>query len=138
MRTAFLAAGLLVIAAPAIAADPVVGEWYTPDNGSKVRLGACSGQPALLCGVITWLPAAQINDLDKRNPNAALQKRRILGSPTVLSFKQAGPGKWTGGKLYDPGTGKTYSGKISINPDGTLKVQGCVMMICQAQTWNRV
>ena len=137
MRIALLAAGLLLLAAPAFAADPVVGEWFTPDNGSKVRIGACPGQPGLLCGAVSWLPANETNDLDAKNPNAALKKRRIMGSQTVIGFKQAGPGKWTGGKLYDPATGKTYSGKISVNPDGTLKVQGCVMMICQAQTWKR-
>src|SRR5215218_8818899 len=49
------------------------------------------------------------------------------------AFRKAA-GSWSGGKLYDPATGKTYSGKIAANPDGTLKVQGCVFMICQTQT----
>ena len=138
MRLSLLAAGLLAFAAPALAADPVLGEWFTPNAGSKVRIGACQGQPSLLCGAITWLPPAQANDLDKRNPNVALKTRRILGVTTVIGFKQSAPGMWSGGKLYDPGTGKSYSGKISINPDGTLKVQGCVMMLCQAETWKRV
>jgi len=136
MRIVILAAGLL-LASPAFAADPVVGEWLTQDGGSKVRIGACPGNANLLCGVVSWLPAAETNDLDTKNPNAALRSRRILGSQTISGFKQSGPGKWTGGKLYDPATGKSYSGKISINPDGTLKVQGCVMMICEAETWKR-
>jgi len=27
--------------------------------------------------------------------------------------------------------------QFRLNPDGTLKVQGCVMMICEAETWTR-
>ena len=137
MRTAFLAAGLLILTEPAFAADPVEGEWFTPNGGSKVRIGACGGNAAQLCGVVSWLPAGKINDLDTHNPNAALRNRPIMGVATIVGFKQDAPGKWSGGKLYDPASGKTYSGKISINPDGTLKVQGCVMMICQAETWKR-
>lgn len=132
-----LMAGLLLAASPANAADPAFGTWFTPGNGSKVRLGPCSGQPAQMCGVISWLPANEVNDFDSKNPNAALKTRKVLGSATVMGFKQAGPGKWTGGKLYDPSSGKTYSGKISLNADGTLTVKGCVMMICEGQTWKR-
>ena len=136
MRTALLAASLLLMAAPAYAADPVEGEWLTPGGASKVRISACPNKPDQMCGVISWLPAAKTNDLDRRNPNAALKNRPVLGVSTILGLKHAAPGKWTGGKLYDPSSGKTYNGKISANADGTLKVEGCVMVVCQAQTWK--
>lgn len=137
MRAIAIAAGLLLFAAPAFAADPIEGEWLTPDGGSKVRIGACPGKADQVCGVVSWLPAAKAKDLDKRNPDTALKSRPILGAPTVMGFKQAAPGKWTGGKLYDPASGKSYNGKITANPNGTLKVEGCIAMICQAQTWKR-
>ena len=137
MRTVLLAAGLLLLAGPALAADPIEGEWLTQDSASKVRIGPCSGNPSQMCGVVSWLPPAKVNDLDHRNPNTSLQKRRILGSATITGFKNSGPGKWSGGKIYDPATGKTYSGKLSANPDGTLKVQGCILMVCQGQKWKR-
>ena len=60
-----------------------------------------------------------------------------MGMPMIRDFKQAAPGRWTSGKIYDPGSGKTYDSKISVNPNGTLKVEGCVLMVCQAQTWRR-
>ena len=137
MRTALLAAALLLLAAPASAADPVEGEWLTPDGGSKVRIGPCPDKPDRICGVVSWLPAAKVKDLDSRNPDAALKTRPIMGVATVMGFKPAGPGKWNGGKLYDPASGKTYNGKLTANPNGTLKVEGCVAMICQAQTWKK-
>ena len=137
MRIVLLAAGLLLASAPAFAAGPIEGEWLTPDGGSKVRIGACPGKPEQVCGVVSWLPAAQAKDLDAKNPKAALRSRPILGAPTVLGFKPAAPGKWTGGKLYDPASGKTYDGKLSLGANGVLKVEGCVVMVCQAQTWKR-
>jgi uncharacterized protein (DUF2147 family) len=137
VRAALPTIGLLLIAARAFAADPIAGEWLTPTDGGKVRIGACPDKPEQMCGVVSWLPADKMNARDTRNPNAALRNRPIVGVTTVSGFKQTAPGKWTGGKLYDPSTGKTYSGNISTNPDGTLKVEGCVLMICQSQTWKR-
>lgn len=137
LRVALLSLGLLLAAAPAMAADPVAGEWLTPTDGGKVRIGACPDKPEQMCGVVSSLPPAKMNDRDTRNPNAALRSRPVMGETTISGFKQAAPGRWTGGKLYDPSTGKTYNGKISANPDGTLKVEGCVLMVCQAQTWKR-
>jgi uncharacterized protein (DUF2147 family) len=137
MRVALLAVGLLLVATRAFAADAPEGEWLMPDGGSKVRISRCPNSPEQICGVVSWLPAAKTKDLDSRNPNAALRSRLILGVTTISGFKQAGPGKWTGGKLYDPGSGKTYNGKISAKADGTLKVDGCVLMVCESQIWKR-
>lgn len=39
MRIAFIVVGIM-LATPAFAADPVEGEWLTPNGGSKVRIGA--------------------------------------------------------------------------------------------------
>ena len=137
MRIALLAAGLLVLAAPAFAADPVEGDWIPPDGGSKIHVGPCAGNPAQVCGKISWLAAATAKNLDSNNPDKALKTRPVMGLQTFWGFKPAGPGKWTGGKLYDPSSGKTYSGKLTANANGTLKVEGCVLGICQAQTWKR-
>jgi uncharacterized protein (DUF2147 family) len=55
----------------------------------------------------------------------------------IWGFRPAAPGHWTGGKIYDPQTGKTYDSKLTVTGDGNLKVEGCILMICQAQTWKR-
>jgi uncharacterized protein (DUF2147 family) len=139
MRLPLLAAALLVTAAPAFAADPVEGEWLTEGGTGKVTIGPCPGRPSLMCGRITWLknPADQAAK-DANNPDPALKTRTILGMPMIWNFKPAGkPGKWSGGKIYDPNSGKTYDSKISVNANGTLKVEGCILVLCQAQTWKR-
>lgn len=138
MRALLLVAGLTLAAAPAFAADPVEGEWLTEGGSAKVRVAPCAGKADRMCGNISWLKnPADAKATDAKNPDPKLKTRTIMGMPMIRDFKQAAPGRWTGGKIYDPGSGKTYDSKISIGPNGTLKVEGCVLMVCQAQTWRR-
>ena len=134
MRTALLAAALLLAAGPAFAADAVEGEWLTQAGTAKVKISPCAAQADRMCGLISWMKTPS---KDTHNPDAALRERPILGLAMIRDFKPAGPGKWTGGKIYNPSNGKTYDSKISVNANGTLKVEGCVLMVCQAQTWTR-
>lgn len=142
MRSMLLAAACaLTLAAPAWAADAVAGDWLVQNGEAKVKLGSCPGHADQLCGAIDWLKAP--NDAngapkrDVRNRDPALRARPIMGLTLISDFKRGQDGGWSGGRIYDPQSGKTYASKIHLNPDGTLKVEGCVMMVCQAQTWRR-
>jgi uncharacterized protein (DUF2147 family) len=137
MRAIAFAAVLALCAGPAFAADPAEGEWLTQSGSGKVRIAACPGKADRMCGNISWLRPADAKATDSNNPDPKLKSRPIMGMPMLWGFKSAGPGKWTGGKIYDPNSGKTYDSKIAVNPNGTLKVEGCILMVCQAQTWKR-
>jgi uncharacterized protein (DUF2147 family) len=123
------------------AGGDVQGEWYAQDKSGKIRIAPCPGQADRLCGTIVWMKAP--NDgagkpkLDVNNPDAKLAKRTIMGLPLITGFKPAGPGKWAGGKIYNPEDGKTYNSKLELGANNTLKVSGCVLVICKAQTWTR-
>jgi uncharacterized protein (DUF2147 family) len=142
MRHLTLAAVLLSLAAgPAPAADPAEGLWLVKKKDAKVRVAPCRDHADLLCGEVVWLKDPQDPDggspkHDRHNPDPALRQRPILGLAIVRDFHAAGPGRWEGGKIYDPHTGKTYDSKLQAAPDGTLTVDGCVMMFCQSQTWT--
>lgn len=138
MRAFILAAGLTLAASPALATDPVQGEWLTQAGTAKVRVGPCPARPERMCGVVSWLKnPADAKATDTNNPDPKLKTRPILGLQMIRDFKPAGPGRWNGGKIYDPNSGKTYDSKISVGANGTLKVEGCILMVCQAQTWRR-
>jgi uncharacterized protein (DUF2147 family) len=127
----------LATAAPALAKDPAEGEWLTQGGGGKVRIAPCAGKADRLCGHISWLQPADAKALDSNNPDPKLKTRPVLGIPMLWGFQSAGPGKWTGGKIYDPNSGKTYDSRLGVTGAGTLKVEGCVAVLCQAQTWKR-
>ncbi len=142
MKYGLLAATLALAAATAAhAADPVMGDWMTQGGGAKVRIAPCASDGAKACGTIVWMknPKDKAGALQKdvNNPDPAQRGKTLMGLQMIRDFKPAGPGKWTGGKIYDPGAGKTYGSKINANPNGTLKVEGFIGPICQAQTWTR-
>jgi uncharacterized protein (DUF2147 family) len=141
MKLALAAAVTLLTATAAQAADPVMGDWLTVGGGAKVRIAPCASDAAKACGAIVWMKNPKDKaggpQKDTHNPDPALRSRTVLGLQLIRDFKPAGPGKWNGGKIYDPGSGKTYGSKLGINPNGSLKVEGCIGPICQAQTWTR-
>lgn len=127
--------------AGALGADSgIYREWSTPENGARIRLAPCANDATRACGTIVWLKQAQDANghpmRDIANPDPDLRGRALVGLLLVRDFRQSGPGRWTGGKIYDPNSGRTYASKLSVNVDGTLKVEGCVTIICQAQTWR--
>jgi uncharacterized protein (DUF2147 family) len=141
-RTVVITAAVLSLTAgAALAADPAEGVWLVQDKDARVRIGPCPGQAGQLCGEIVWLRAPTSADgqpkTDARNPDAALRDRPLIGLTMIRGFRPAGPGRWEGGKIYDPKSGKTYASKLRATQDGKLKVDGCVLMICKTQTWTQ-
>jgi uncharacterized protein (DUF2147 family) len=130
------ALAITLSAAPALAADPT-GMWLTEDGEAKIKVASCG---SAMCGTIAWLK--EPNDkttnkpkTDKNNADASLRNRPVLGSPVLLSMKADGNDKWSG-QLYNAEDGKTYSGNIAL-AGNTLKVQGCVAIICKTKNWTR-
>jgi uncharacterized protein (DUF2147 family) len=129
------------VAHAAPATDPTFGDWLTATGDGKVRVGPCAANPAQACGALVWLkPAADAQQAplrDANNLDPALRSRPMLGVLIISDFHREASGAWGDGKIYDPNDGKTYKAKMNLAPDGTLKVSGCVMVFCKAQTWTK-
>jgi uncharacterized protein (DUF2147 family) len=134
MRTA-LVLFLLLLGGPADAASAVLGTWLVEDGKAEVTIAPCG---ANLCGRISRILRRdpKWNGRDVNNPDPQLRTRPVLGLPILTGFK---PGKQalTGGRIYDPSSGRTYRSTVRLNPDGSLKVSGCVAFICRSQRWTR-
>jgi uncharacterized protein (DUF2147 family) len=133
---AFAALALALCSTSALAGDPS-GMWLTEDGEAKIKVAACGNA---MCGTIAWLKepndkATNKPKTDKNNANASLRERPVIGSPVLLSMKADGADKWSG-QLYNAEDGKTYSGNIAL-AGNTMKVQGCVTIICKTKTWTR-
>jgi uncharacterized protein (DUF2147 family) len=130
--TALTACFLLGGAAPA---PSVHGLWLTDDHKGVVRIAPCGPH---LCGTIARVldtnPARLTTD--RNNPDPGLRARPILGLPILSGFNRSGS-TWTGGRAYDPKTGRSYRSTLALNPDGSLKVTGCVLFICESRRWTR-
>ena len=128
------------LAAIALAAAPsasIAGDWINQDRSALIRVAPCGSQ---LCGTVVRVlargrnvPATDVNNSDPR-----LRSRPLVGLRVLSGFTRSGSGaRWTGGRAYDPKSGKSYRSTLDLNPDRTLKVTGCVFFICRSQIWTR-
>jgi uncharacterized protein (DUF2147 family) len=77
--------------------------------------------------------------VDVNNPNPDLRNRQIIGLIIMHGFHYEGDNEWEGGELYDPKTGHTYKGKMSLLLPNTLELRGYVLIPLFGRTtsWTR-
>lgn len=128
IKRLFAALTLAALATPAFAQDAALGLYRTQpdDNGNfaHVEIYSCGAE---LCGVIR--EAFNSAGTSIESPN--------VGKRIVWEMKPQGGGKYGDGKIYAPDTEKTYNSKMELS-GSTLKVSGCVLVICRGQDWARV
>ena len=136
-RPAALVALSLALAplSAAAAAPSVEGLWRTDDGSAVVEIAACGQQ---MCGRIARVLAtgADVPRTDVNNPDPARRTRQLVGL-LILSGFEARRAAWEDGKAYDPKSGKSYDATLRLNTDGSLRVTGCVLFICQSVRWTR-
>ena len=128
----------LAMAGGALAEDKsaqIYTAWATHEGG-EVTFFDCGEQ---LCGKITKLkpPGPDVPTEDIHNPDPEMRDRPLLGLVMFTGFEKDGDGKWEDGEIYNTTNGKTYRSKLKIKDDGTLKMSGCVMFICESYDWHR-
>lgn len=127
MKRLTLAALALMISTPAFA-DPVLGLYKTQsgDDGKfgHVEIYQCD---ASICGVIR----KSFESTGAETPSDNIGRRMIW------DMKAEGDGDYGQGRIWAPDRDKTYKSKMSLSGN-ILKVSGCVIGICRAQTWQRV
>lgn len=133
MRAYFLL--LAALPAPAFAAPDITGNWLVEDRKAVVTIARC-GQA--YCGRIARILVRDPswNGRDVNNPDPKLRGRPVEGLTILSGFKRDARGM-SGGRIYDPNSGRSYKSHLRLNADGSLKVSGCVTIICQSQRWTR-
>jgi uncharacterized protein (DUF2147 family) len=120
-------------------ADALLGEWTTADGKARVEIYKCD---SLYCGKIVWLKEPVKNGkevVDDKNPDPALQNKPVIGLVIVWGFAFDGEDEWTGGKVYDPESGDTYSGKMTLKDPHTLRLRGYILipLLGRTEVWTR-
>ena len=62
----------------------------------------------------------------------------VTVSPILTGFKKelVLKSELKGGKIYDPRFGKTYKAKLKLLDNGNIKVEGCILFICDGEEWQ--
>jgi uncharacterized protein (DUF2147 family) len=121
-------------------AQDVVGKWKLEDGTAIVEVYK---QGDAFNGKIVWLEKPDGPDgkpaADRNNPDKSLQSRQIMGLNMLSGLKKDG-NEYTGGKIYDPGNGKTYNCSMKVEGD-ILKVRGSLDkkgLLGRTMDWFRV
>jgi uncharacterized protein (DUF2147 family) len=128
-----------------VKADDIVGVWLTDGGDSKIEI---KKEGDKYNGKIIWLkePNQTANDpepgqpkRDAKNPDPAKQKDPIVGLALLKNFTWDGSGAWSGGKIYDPESGKLYSCTMKLKDEKTLDVRGYIGIPALGRTtvWTR-
>lgn len=130
---------MLMPLAAAFAQD-VTGRWKLEDGSAIVEVYR-NGD--VYNGKIVWLQNPTEADgtpaVDSNNPDKALRSRKLIGLNMLSGLKKNG-GEYSGGKIYDPGNGKTYNCSMKVDGD-VLKVRGSLDkkgLVGRTMDWFRV
>ena len=132
----------LLYAAPALANSPI-GVWKTVDDKTKKtrsHVKIFKGKNGKLYGKIIKL-FQQPNE--PKNPvcdkcSDYRKNKQIIGM-TIIDGLSLDDDVWEGGKILDPGNGKTYRCKLWVQDGGKkIKLRGYIAFFYRTQYWYRL
>jgi uncharacterized protein (DUF2147 family) len=136
-----------VAAANAVEGDIILGTWDNEEKDAKIEIFKCAEK---YCGKIVWInkPVYEANEdaartglprTDDENPNPVFRNRPIVGLEIMSGFDYAGRYQWAGGTVYDPKSGYTYRGKMTLVSKNRLDLRGYVLFSFFGRTsaWTR-
>jgi uncharacterized protein (DUF2147 family) len=120
-------------------ADKIEGLWYNDVKSAKILITKDADNK--FSGKVVWLKEPLKNGkpkVDELNVDEKLRSRPRLGLPVLAGFVKDGDDKYTGGTIYDPNNGKTYSCKITYKGK-TLDIRGYIgiSLFGRTTTWSR-
>ncbi len=119
------------------AEESIVGYWLASDSIFEIK-----NFDAALCAEIVQIFVAEGVDpksiLYSNNMDPELQSRPLIGINILEGFYGEFNSKNTlkGGRIYNPRDGKSYKSRLRLLDNGNLRVEGCVLFICDGEEWQ--
>jgi len=120
--------------------DAITGNWYNQEKDAVIEIYK-SGDT--YSGKIIWMEIPNDENgnpkVDNLNPDEKLQSRPRMGLEIMYGFTLDEDNIWNDGEIYDPKSGKTYSGTITLTNKNTLDLRGYVGLPIFGRTavWTR-
>ena len=122
-------------AAPDEQAAQLLGRWLTdpPDGIIEISVATDGSYQGKIVG------GDSPDRVDSKNPDQARRSASLLGQVILRDLKYDGQGRWSGGSIYDPDSGHTYSVHLELVGASKLKVRGYlgVSLLGRTTTWTR-
>jgi uncharacterized protein (DUF2147 family) len=121
-------------------ASDIIGTWLSEkkDGVIKVSLNEGTFRGHLIAFKKDKVDLGKVS-LDKNNPDEKLKTRKLRGIEMFWGFK-FDDDEWSGGKIYDPISGKTYKSYMSLDGKDTLNLRGYVgiPLFGRTSVWTRI
>lgn len=106
-----------VVSAQTVAGDDLLGNWKADEKVLTIEILKTSdqyyGQIISFTDHHSDLPSEE--RLDERNSNPTLRGRKMIGMKLLYGFHFDAQNKeWSGGSIYDAGSGKIYSAVLKL------------------------
>lgn len=136
----FLMVALITVGYAFAQADKVVGNYQAVRGGVTSKVKVFKYQDGYRAQVY-WVDNLKMEDgslrKDDKNPDPA--KRKVQADQIVLIDKVTySKNEWSGGKIYDPTSGKVYTVTLYFKDDKTLTVKGSIGPFFQRMYWTRI
>ena len=130
---------LLAIALAALADDDkqsrILGNWLSEsrDGIIQISLGMGGNYEGRIVG------GAHPGRLDEKNPDTTQRNKPLRGEIILRNLHYDGDGKWSGGTIYEPDSGRTYKCLVELVAPDSLKLRGFIgfSLIGKSQVWAR-
>ena len=113
----------------------ILGNWLTESKDGIIQISAASG--GIYEGRIVG--GNHPGRLDEKNPDATLRSKPLRGEIILRNLRYDGDGKWSGGAIYEPDTGRSYKCLVQLIAPDSLKVHGYIgiSLLGKSQIWTR-
>lgn len=120
-------------------AQDIEGYWFNDTKEGKVEIS--KGSDGKYFGKLVWIKEPLEDGkpkTDKKNKDESLRSKPLLGLLLLKGFSKDGD-VYSGGTIYDPQSGKTYSCKITPKDTNTLSIRGFIgiSLIGRTTVWTR-
>jgi uncharacterized protein (DUF2147 family) len=130
---------LVAVAGGAMAGDDkqsgILANWLTESKDGIIQISSVAG--GIYEGRIVG--GNQPGRVDEKNPDPTLRGRPLRGAIILQHLHYDGDGKWSGGAIYEPDSGRTYKCRVELIDSEHLKMHGFIgiSLLGKSQIWTR-
>jgi uncharacterized protein (DUF2147 family) len=113
----------------------ILGNWLTESKDGIIQISAAAS--GMYEGRIVG--GNHPGRVDEKNPDPALRGKQLRGQIILRDLHYDGGGKWSGGAIYEPDSGRTYKCLAELLSADSLKIRGFIgfSLLGKSQTWTR-
>ena len=127
--------------------NEIAGYWVMPDGSALIEIYLVSeGIEARIAAIREHQYTAADDKqmvrgnprLDIHNPDPDLRQRPLPGMVIASNLRHEN-GRWRGGRIYDPDSGKSYRCELELDAGGFLRVRGYlgISLLGRTMYWQR-